>query len=129
MRCGSANFSTKDSVPPLCSSEPGDIGLTYGFPSDVWPVLLASVTVLASPRVGASKACPSSESFCLVSILTSAQTASCACAGAIQPAPARSSGAANQTALARTPRADAMNRIWLPAPERRAAADAPTVLL
>ena len=54
MRCGSANFSTKDSVPPLCSSEPGDIGLTYGFPSAVWPVLLASVTVLGSPLATAA---------------------------------------------------------------------------
>src|SRR5690348_6176749 len=54
MRCRSANFSTKDSVPPLCNSEPGDIGLTYGFPSDVWPVLLTSVTVLGSPLATAT---------------------------------------------------------------------------
>src|SRR4030081_2071522 len=48
-RCGLAYLITKDSVPPLGSSEAADIGLRYGFPSEVWPLLLASVTVLGSP--------------------------------------------------------------------------------
>ena len=48
-REGLANLSTKDSVPPSCSSEPAAIGLTYGFPSGVSPALLASVTRRGSP--------------------------------------------------------------------------------
>ncbi len=36
-RCGLANLSTKVSAPPLGSNVPAAKGLTYGFPSAVWP--------------------------------------------------------------------------------------------
>ena len=49
-RCGLANLSANDSVPPLGSSEPAASGLTYGLPSAVWPALLASVTDPAEAR-------------------------------------------------------------------------------
>ncbi len=61
-RCGLANLSTKESVAPGCSIVPAGIGLTYGFPSAVWPAWLASVTVLGSPlttaRIGARTGAP-----------------------------------------------------------------------